>query len=90
MGVEETPPKISYFYEWETLCAILRRVRKEKGFMQEKLGKLLGRQQNLIAKIEPGERKLDLCQLLDYFDVLGADPVAVIAELVKESKTKKR
>ena len=82
--------KSLYSHEWETLCAILRRVRKEKGLTQVKLAELLGRQQNLIAKIEAGERKLDVCQLLDYLDAMGADPLDVISELVRESRRKKR
>lgn len=78
--------KSLYTLDWEILCRILKQVRKDKGLTQEKLAQMLGRRQNLIAKIEAGERKLDVCQLMDYLETMGADPVEVVAELVHQSK----
>jgi hypothetical protein len=43
----------------------------------------LGRPQSLVAKIEAGDRKLDICQLIDYVQLLGADPVKVMRRLCR-------
>jgi len=59
----------------------MKRVRKEQGLTQTQVASLIDRPQSLIAKIESGERKLDVCQFLDYMEALGSNPVAVIKEL---------
>jgi transcriptional regulator with XRE-family HTH domain len=75
--------KSLYTHRWEQLLGILKRLRKEKGLTQVELAEVLGRPQSLIAKIEAGERRLDVCQFLDYLDAIGGDPVKVIKELGK-------
>lgn len=59
----------------------MKRTRKEHGLTQSQLATRLGRPQSLIAKIESGERKLDVCQFLDYVEAIGTDPVILIQEL---------
>lgn len=44
----------------------------------------LERPQSLVAKIEAGERRLDVCQLIDYVQLLGADPVKVVRHLCQK------
>lgn len=46
----------------------------------------LDRPQSLIAKIESGERKLDVCQFLDYMEALEASPEDVIREMGQSVK----
>jgi transcriptional regulator with XRE-family HTH domain len=75
--------KSLYTHRWEQLLGILKHLRKEKGLTQAELAEVLGRPQSLIAKIEAGERRLDVCQFLDYVDALGGDPLKVIRELEK-------
>ena len=45
------------------------------------MAELLRRPQSLVANIESGERKLDVCQFIDYLEILKADPAEVIREL---------
>jgi transcriptional regulator with XRE-family HTH domain len=73
--------KSLYSERWEQLLEIMKRSRKEQGLTQSQLAKRLGRPQSLIAKIESGERKLDVCQFLDYVEAIGTDPVTLIQEL---------
>ena len=40
------------------------------------------RSQSLVAKIESGERKLDVCQFIDYMRILEADPAAVMKQIM--------
>jgi transcriptional regulator with XRE-family HTH domain len=79
--------KSIYTDRWEQLLKILKRLRVEKGLTQVQLAAQLDRPQSLIAKIESGERKLDVCQFLDYMEALDAsaeDVIREMGELVKD------
>ena len=73
--------KSLYTDRWEQLLKILKRLRVEKGLTQVQLAAQLDRPQSLIAKIESGERKLDVCQFLDYMEALDASAEDVVREL---------
>ena len=75
--------KSLYTAEWEILLKTLKNVREKQGWTQQQLAKKLGRPQSLVAKIEAGERKLDVCQFIDYMRILEADPVAVMRRIMK-------
>lgn len=50
----------------------IKRLRKEKGISQEKLGKIINLCQNSISKLERGETQLTLenqVKLVEYFDI---------------------
>ena len=75
--------KSLYSAEWEILLKTLKALREDRGWTQEQVAVKLGRPQSLVAKIEAGERKLDVCQFIDYMQILEADPVAVLRKIVK-------
>jgi transcriptional regulator with XRE-family HTH domain len=75
--------KSLYTAEWEILLKTLKGLREQKGWTQEQIAEKLDRPQSLVAKIESGERRLDVCQFIDYMRVLEADPVAVMRQFVK-------
>ena len=75
--------KSHYTKEWEVLLELLRDLREAQGWTQEQLAKKLGRPQSTVSKIEAGERKLDVCQFVDYLRILNADPVAAMRRLMK-------
>ena len=75
--------KSLYTAEWEILLKTLKNVREKQGWTQQQLAKKLGRPQSLVAKIEAGERTLDVCQFIDYMRILEADPVAVMRRIMK-------
>ncbi len=75
--------KSLYTKEWEVLLELLRDLRAAQGWTQEQLAKKLGRPQSTVSKIEAGERKLDVCQFVDYLRILNADPVAAMRRLMK-------
>lgn len=76
--------KSLYTAEWEVLLKTLKDLREKNGWTQSHLAKKLGRHQSLVAKIELGERKLDVCQFIDYVQILEADPVAVLKQILKD------
>lgn len=83
MALKKRLTKSLYTEEWEILLSILRDLRKERGWTQEQLAEKLGRPQSFVAKIEAGERKLDVVQFIDYMRILEADPVAAMRRIVK-------
>ena len=70
-----------YSEKWEDLRRLLREARRNAGLTQSEVARELQRPQSLVAKIEAGERKLDVCQFIEYLKVLNADPVEVIRRL---------
>lgn len=83
MALKKRLTKSLYSEEWEALLKVLRDSRKNRGWTQEQLAEKLGRPQSLIAKIEAGERKLDVCQFIDYMQTLETDPVEAMQRIMK-------
>jgi transcriptional regulator with XRE-family HTH domain len=70
-------------------------LRKRAGMSQRELAAALGREQNYVARIETGQRRLDLIEWVQVLRALGADPEKEIACIVKQvlplvAKAKKR
>lgn len=47
----------------QRLCALIRRLREEKGVTQSALAERLDVPQSFVSKIETGERRLDVLEL---------------------------
>ena len=78
--------KSLYTQEWEALLKILKDLRKKRRWTQAQVARKLGRPQSVVAKIEAGERKLDVCQFIEYVRILDSDPVEAIWQLTKAIK----
>src|SRR4051794_1541929 len=59
-------------------------LRKKAGLTQRELAQRLGREQNLVARIETGGRRLDLVELLQICRACDVDPVAETSRLAAE------
>lgn len=55
--------------------------RKASGLSQAELAFRLGRPQSYIAKIEIGERRVDVVEFLELARVLGVSPASVLENL---------
>ena len=62
------------------LLDLLRRARKEAGLTQATVAERLGKPQSYVAKIEGGERRLDVVEFVALARALDADPGAIVAE----------
>lgn len=67
--------------ECQLVIKTLRDARIEKGITQAKLAEALGRPQSFIAKVENGERKLDVVEFAVIARLLGVDAGAVIERI---------
>ncbi|MFC0813553.1 helix-turn-helix domain-containing protein [Paracoccus panacisoli] len=63
------------------LRALLKRHRVEAQLTQAQLAARMGRPQSFVAKIESGERRLDVVEFLEYSTALGSRATTIIDEL---------
>ena len=69
--------------EHRALCALLVAARRKAGLNQTELAKRLGRPQSFIAKLEGGERRLDVVEFLAVTRAIGADPLRILRALIQ-------
>ena len=66
---------------------VLRKLLKESrllaGLRQQDVAQRLGKPQSFVAKIESGERKIDLIETLEYCAATGTDPVSIVKRLIR-------
>ena len=55
--------------------------RKEAGIRQVQLAKKLKRSQTWIARLESGERRIDVIELVDLADAIGFDAAAMVKSI---------
>lgn len=64
-------PKSIHQPDYQLLVQLLREAREEAGFTQMELSDELGRPQSYVAKIEAGERRVDVVELRQVCAALG-------------------
>ena len=67
-------------------CEHIRSLREKAGMTQRDLAEALGREHGMVARIELGERRVDMIEALDLFEALGADPAEEALALMKKFK----
>lgn len=65
------------------LCAALAVARKTAGLSQHELAVRLKTSQTVIARIEIGERRIDVIEFIDLARALRIDPREVLAQLMR-------
>jgi ribosome-binding protein aMBF1 (putative translation factor) len=68
------------------LIELVVAARKAAGIRQVGLAKKLKRSQTWIARLESGERRLDVVELIDLAEVIGFDAPAMVAEVARAKK----
>ena len=63
------------------LCRVLTEARKSLGMTQGELAKRLGCQQSLIARLESGERRLDVVEFVIFARALRMQPAELLAKI---------
>lgn len=65
----------------EALIALLIEERVAAGMTQEDLADALGEYQSFVARLESGQRRIDVIEFLDIAKAVGFDPKDLIAKL---------
>ncbi|MXP29823.1 helix-turn-helix domain-containing protein [Porphyrobacter algicida] len=66
---------------YRQLIANLAARRAELGMSQQQLGDKLGLHRQFISRVELGERRLDVVELVDIARALDLDPAEVVAAI---------
>ncbi len=66
-------------------CSMLRDERTKRSLSQSVLAKKLDKPQSFIAKVEKGERRLDLIEFLTIAKAMKLDPIRFIRKLQRQT-----
>jgi transcriptional regulator with XRE-family HTH domain len=69
--------------ENRAFCDLLVRARHSAHLTQAAVAKKLKRPQSFVAKVEGGERRLDVIEFVDFVEAIEADPVKILRALLK-------
>lgn len=58
--------------EHQALCELLIAARQKAGLTQQAVAKRLKRPQSFVAKVEGGERRFDVLELIDFLKAIEA------------------
>jgi transcriptional regulator with XRE-family HTH domain len=65
----------------EALIALLIQKREAAGLTQTELAEKLGEYQSFVARLESGQRRVDVIEFLALAELLGFEPEQVIREI---------
>jgi len=68
---------------YRQLVEAVIRLRREAGLTQRQLADRLGREHSFVGRVETGQRRLDVVELVWIAKACGADPRAVVAEIIE-------
>jgi len=71
---------------YQAVILSLKKARKGARLTQQQLARRLGRPQSFIAKIESGERRVDVAEFIAIVRAAGADPVVVFSTIAKKAR----
>jgi transcriptional regulator with XRE-family HTH domain len=67
--------------EHRALCALLAEARSQAGLTQRDLALRLKRPHSYVAKIEGGERRIDVLEFIEVARALRIDPIKLFARV---------
>lgn len=66
-----------------SMMTVLRRERGRSALTQAELAGRLRRPQSYVAKVETGERRLDVVEFVEYARALGLEPARLLALILE-------
>lgn len=75
--------KSNFTYQYKLLLERLKIARLNSGLTQVQAAHKLGTTQSFVSKVESGERKIDLIELLQLADLYKLDAVKLIDSIEK-------
>jgi len=70
-----------YSEDYQLIIKALRAGRLAKGMTQAELAKALGKPQSFVAKVENGERRLDVVEFVRFCRLVSLDPASILSKL---------
>ena len=72
--------------QYACFLALLTQARKDAGIVQQELADRLGRPQSFVAKIEGGERRIDVIEFVAMAKAIGRDRIALLKHYLEQEK----
>ena len=72
-----------YSDEYQLVIKSLRSTRIDQGITQTQLAESLGKPQSFVAKVENGERRLDVIEFATIARLLSLDPAEILNAVIK-------
>lgn len=72
-----------YSNEYQSVINALKGARKQQGITQVQLAEVLGKPQSFIAKVESGERRLDVVEFVHLARFVGIDAAKILSIIPK-------
>jgi len=76
--------KSIYSEEYKSIINKLKKARLEIGLTQKEVSKILNKPQSYISKIENGERRLDILELMELAEIYKKDLIYFINQNGKD------
>lgn len=70
-----------YSDEYQRVITALKNARKAQGITQAQLAEALGKPQSFIAKVENGERRLDVVEFVHLARLVGVDTCKILNDI---------
>ena len=70
----------------DALIALIVERRKRAGLTQSGVAKRLKQYQSYVARVESGQRRIDVVEFIDLAEAIGFDPADVIRRLVSTKR----
>jgi transcriptional regulator with XRE-family HTH domain len=67
--------------EYKVLTGLLAAARKRADLTQQEVADSLGRHQSFMAKVESGERRIDIVEFLQICGILRADSMEILRQV---------
>lgn len=68
------------------MMQVLTETRKSKGITQQDLADRLSRPQSYIAKVETGERRLDVVEFIEWASAIDSSPPELISAIMNTDR----
>jgi transcriptional regulator with XRE-family HTH domain len=66
-----------------SMMTVLRQERTRRNLTQTELAERLHRAQSYVAKVETGERRLDMVEFVEYARAIGVKPAHLLALILE-------
>jgi transcriptional regulator with XRE-family HTH domain len=71
--------------DYVRFLGLLTRARKDAGIVQQELADKLGKPQSFVAKVERGERRIDIIEFIAIARAIGRDPLRLMKQYLEAS-----
>jgi transcriptional regulator with XRE-family HTH domain len=70
--------------DYARFLALLKAARKDANIVQQEFADRLGKPQSFVAKVERGERRLDVIEFIAIAKAIGRDPVRLLGQYLTQ------